>query len=257
MSFFDPQSIYTRKKYYSKKGCINQKKVPGLSNNLPNPAEEDQIPRSIGVLNAFGYTILPPGDHSYQNQNLSLNVNDVYYLSSEIFENNEGPFLSELHFLVLWNQVKDYFQQILSYEESNLNSFYLRFSVFSTDVRIQVTNKSEDSQQYDRGINYGNNSSNNQQTIIPSGISTNVFEIVSVNEDYYYSNGQLFNNDNSTTLLVDNSSNLLSEYSLLKNNTLDFVFGDIFVIPTVDHLFDIQIGRLIIPFSIYIQINLK
>lgn len=60
MSLFDPQLIYTRKPYYDKKGCINQKKVPGLSPPQNNPVLESQIPRSIGVLKTFGYKVYPP-----------------------------------------------------------------------------------------------------------------------------------------------------------------------------------------------------
>lgn len=257
MSIFDPQQVYYNRRYYNAKGQVNQKKIPGLNPQLTLPTNPADIPQSISILNAYGYTVLPPGDHPYENQNLSGSVNDVYYLAETPLESDTGNVESDLHFSVLWNQAKDYFTQLLSNDIANINVFRFRFSVYSASVSFAIKNNESSPKSITTGIYINSDFSGFNSGWQANQTKTARNFIFSVNEDYFYDGTYLINNSNDTVLLCDHVSNDKNDFNMLKTNTLDFVFGKVIIQPNSTMDYEYQFKDLMIPFSISIEINVK
>ena len=106
MSFFDPQHVYRKGTFYTKKGQIIQKRPV----NRDGPLSVKDRDKAIRVVKAFGYNVFPPGESPesvttiyetslslpFEISQTSINLNNVNLTFNQLFSNVGNVFDSVL-----------------------------------------------------------------------------------------------------------------------------------------------------------------
>lgn len=189
MSIFDPQGLYIHYQKSTKKGQIIQKKPQKRMSAI----KKEEIPRSIMVLNTYGYTVTPPGgtppsppEPTILSTSKSVIVSTSYNPASSLFTSR---------FNSIWNFVKNDFTEILAIPLDKVTSAILQIQINSVDIVIN---------------------SSGSDTITFASDSFTDATIVGSNSNLFY---QGYSNNQTNKVFADNSG-----YSNTKiNSTMPYI----------------------------------
>lgn len=152
MSFFDPQHVYRKGTYYTRKGQVIQKKPM----NRHGPLSVRDRDTAVNVVRAFGYSVLPPGDPQtintiYQNslskpfvfRNASVNDDNYTLTFNQLFQ-NVGTAFDEL--LVYSEKVTEFKLELL------INSICLNTDADAHHTYTLTTSKIQRTYNFNEGI---------------------------------------------------------------------------------------------------------
>lgn len=165
MSIFDPQGLYFNHQKSTKFGQVLQKKATSRMGAITR----DEIPRSVIVLDTYGYTITPPGGTPPVPPGTILTARQslISNLFTDPTTRTYTPTFNEM-----WNIVKNDFSDILAIPLSKVSNAQLSINVtslnlyqenMSTDTLVFASSSLNDSSNYRFNCDILYQTYNNQQ----------------------------------------------------------------------------------------------